>query len=118
LILYLTCVPLQISTLIPSELGPIVHYPCPKELIDDEEETSPSPTRRQASPMAGDAGPSQEEPIAEKPVAAVRRMVRGFGGRMCGIVKRVISRYPSPALRGQLETVPESAATIKLPERK
>jgi hypothetical protein len=63
--------------------------------------------------MAGDAGPSQEEPVAEKPVAAVRRMVRGSDGRMCVIGKRVISRYPSPAIRGQRETVPESATTIK-----
>jgi hypothetical protein len=37
---------------------------------------------------------------------------------MRGIGKRVISRHPSPTLRGQLETVPESAATIKSPEQK
>jgi hypothetical protein len=52
LILYLTCVPLQISTLPPSELGTIIRYPWLKELTNDEEETSPSPTRRHASPMA------------------------------------------------------------------
>jgi hypothetical protein len=37
---------------------------------------------------------------------------------MRGIGKRVISCHPSPALRGQLETLPEFATTIKLPERK
>jgi hypothetical protein len=68
--------------------------------------------------MAGDAGPSQEEPMAEEPVVAIRRGVRGSGMRMCGVGKRVISRHPSPALRGQLETISKSAATIKLPERK
>jgi hypothetical protein len=68
--------------------------------------------------MAGDAGPSQEEPIAEELVAAVRRRVCDSGGRMRVIGKRVISRHPSPALRGLLETMPGSAATIKLPERK
>jgi hypothetical protein len=56
--------------------------------------------------------------MAEEPAAAVHRGVRGSGGCMCRISKRVIFRHPSPALRGQLETVPESAATIKLPERK
>jgi hypothetical protein len=109
---------LQISTLPPSELGPIVHYPRPKELTDDEEETSPSPKRRKASPMAEDVGPSQEELIAEEPVAALHRGVHGSGGRMRGIGKRVISRHPSPTLRVQLETMSESATTIKLPERK
>jgi hypothetical protein len=68
--------------------------------------------------MAEDAGPSQEEPVAEEPAAAVHRCVRGSGGRMCGIGKRVISCHPSPALRGQLKTVPKSAAMIKLPEQK
>jgi hypothetical protein len=109
---------LQISTLPPSKLGPIVRYPRPKELTDDEEETSPSPKRHKASPMVGDAGPSQEEPMAEEAVAAVRRGVRGSSGRMRGIGKRVISRHPSPALCGQLETILESAATIKLPKGK
>jgi hypothetical protein len=32
--------------------------------------------------------------------------------------KRVISRHPSRALRGHLDTVPEHSATINLPERK
>jgi hypothetical protein len=109
---------LQISTLHPSELGPIVHYPWPKELTDDEEESSPSPKKRKASPMAEDARPSQEEPMAEEPAAAVHRWVRGSGGRMRSISKRVISCHPSPALCGQLKTVPESATMIKLPEQK
>jgi hypothetical protein len=109
---------LQISTLPPSELGPIVRYPWPKEHIDDEEETSPYPNKCKASPMAGDAGPSQEEPTAGEPVVAVRRGVRGSGGCMRGVSKRVISHHPSPALHGQLEIVPKSAATIKLPEQK
>jgi hypothetical protein len=56
--------------------------------------------------------------MAEDPVATIRRGVRGAGGCIRGIGKRVISRHPSPALRGNLETVPESSATIKLPERK
>jgi hypothetical protein len=51
-------------------------------------------------------------------VATVHRGVRGSGGRIRGLGKRVISRHPSPALRGHLETVPEHTATIKLPERK
>jgi hypothetical protein len=68
--------------------------------------------------MAEDVGPSQEEPIAEEPATTVHRGVRGSGGRMRGIGKRVISCHPSPALRGQLETLPEFATTIKLPERK
>jgi hypothetical protein len=37
---------------------------------------------------------------------------------MRGVGKRVISHHPLPALRGQLETIPESATTIKVPERK
>jgi hypothetical protein len=108
---------LQISTLPPSELGPIVRYPRPKELTDDEEESSPSPKIHKASPMVEDAG-AQKEPTIEELAAAVHRGVRGSGGHMRGIGKRVISRHPSPALRGQLETVSESAATIKLPEWK
>jgi hypothetical protein len=68
--------------------------------------------------MTEDVGPSQEEPIAEELAAAVCHGVRSSGGCMRGIGKRVISRHPSPALHGQLETVPESTATIKLPERK
>jgi hypothetical protein len=109
---------LQISTLHPSELGPIVRYPRPKELTNDEEESSPSPKKRKASPMAKDAGTSQEEPMAEEPAAAIHRWVRGSGGRMRGIGKRVISLHSSPALRGQLKTMPESAAMIKLLEQK
>jgi hypothetical protein len=62
--------------------------------------------------------PSRGEPMAEEPVATVHRGVRGSGGRMRDLGKRVISRHPSPALRGDLETIPESTATIKLPERK
>jgi hypothetical protein len=56
--------------------------------------------------------------MAKEPMATVHRGVRGSGGRMRGLGKRVISRHPSPALRGHLETVPESTATIKLPKRK
>jgi hypothetical protein len=54
----------------------------------------------------------------EDHVATVRHGVRGSGGRMCGLGKRVISRHPSLALRGHRETVPESTTTIKLPDRK
>jgi hypothetical protein len=56
--------------------------------------------------------------MVDEPVATVHRGVRGAGGRVRGLGKRVISRHPSPALRGHLETVPEHSATIKLPERK
>jgi hypothetical protein len=80
-----------------------------KELTDDEDEASSSP-RRQKVP--------EEENMAEEPVATVHRGVRGSGGRVRGLGKSVISRHPSPALRGHLETVPEHSATIKLPEQK
>jgi hypothetical protein len=114
----LTCIPLQLSSLPPSELSRLVRYPRSKELTDDEEETSASPKRRKSSPVAEEAKPSHEEPVAEEPMATVHRGVRGSGGCMRGLGKRVISRHPSPTLRGHLETVPESTATIKLPERK
>jgi hypothetical protein len=65
-----------------------------------------------------EARPSREEPVAEEPVATVHRGVHGSGGRMRDLGKRVISRHPSLALRGHLETVPESTATIMLPDRK
>jgi hypothetical protein len=68
--------------------------------------------------MAEDAGPSHEDPMAEEPAAPVHRRIRGFGGRMRGIGGRIISHHQSPSLSAQLETVPESAATIQLPERK
>jgi hypothetical protein len=107
---------LQLSSSPPSELSRLVRYPWSKELTDDEE-TSSSPKRRKSLPVAEEARPSREEPVAEEPVANVHHGVRGSGGRMRGLGKRVISRHPSPALRGHLETVPESTATIKLPER-
>jgi hypothetical protein len=61
---------------------------------------------------------AEEENVADGPMAMVPRGVRGAGGRMRGLGKRVNSRHPSPALRGHLDTVPEHSATIKLPERK
>jgi hypothetical protein len=61
---------------------------------------------------------AEKENVADEPVATVPRGVRGAGGRIRGLGKRVISRHPSPALRGHLETVPEHSTTIKLPERK
>jgi hypothetical protein len=61
---------------------------------------------------------AEEETVAEEPVVTVHHGVRGSGGRFRGLGKRVISRHPSPALRGHLETVPKHTATIKLPERK
>jgi hypothetical protein len=61
---------------------------------------------------------AEEEAVADEPVVAVPRGVRGSGGRIRGMGKRVISRHSSPALRGHLDTVPEHSATIKLPERK
>jgi hypothetical protein len=61
---------------------------------------------------------AEEENVADEPMATVHHGVRGVGGRIRRLGKRVISRHPSPALRGHLETVPEHSATIKLPERK
>jgi hypothetical protein len=61
---------------------------------------------------------SEEEVVADEPVIAVPRGVRGASGRVRGLGKIVISRHPSPALRGHLDTVPEHSATINLPERK
>jgi hypothetical protein len=80
-----------------------------KELTDDEDETSSSPERQKVA---------EEEVVADEPITTVPRGVRGAGGRVCGLGKRVISRHPSPALRGHLDTVPEHSATINLPERK
>jgi hypothetical protein len=87
----------------------LVCYPQSKELTDDEDETSSSPKRQKVA---------EEETMAEEPVATVHHGVRGSGGRIRGLGKRVISRHLSPALSGHLETVPEHSATIKLPERK
>jgi hypothetical protein len=92
----------QLSSLPPSELSRPIRYPRSKEFTDDEEEIS-SPKRSKSSPVAEEARPSQEEPIAEDPVATVHRGVRSSGGRMRGLGKRVISRHPSPALHGHLE---------------
>jgi hypothetical protein len=61
---------------------------------------------------------AEEETVVEEPMATVHRGVCGSGGRVRDLGKRVISRHPSPALRGDLETVPEHSATIKLPEWK
>jgi hypothetical protein len=80
-----------------------------KELTDDEDKTCSSPRRQKVA---------EEGNMAEEPVATVHRGVRGSGGHVRGLGKRVISRHPSPALRGHLETVPEHSATIRLPERK
>jgi hypothetical protein len=61
---------------------------------------------------------AEEEVVADEPITAFPRGVRGAGGRIRGLGKRVLSRHPSPALRGHMETVPEHSATINLPERK
>jgi hypothetical protein len=61
---------------------------------------------------------AEEETVADEPSATIPRGVRGVGGRVRGLGKRVISRHPSPALRGHLDTVPEHSATINVPERK
>jgi hypothetical protein len=60
----------------------------------------------------------EEEVVADEPITSVPRGVRGSGGRIRGLGKRVISRHPSTALRGHLDTVPEYSATINLPEWK
>jgi hypothetical protein len=114
----LICVLSQLSTLPLSELSHLVRYPRSKELTDDKEETSSSPKRHKSSPVSEEARPSHGEPVAEEPVSTVGRSVRGSGGRMRYLGKRIISSYPSPALRGHLETVPKSTATIKLPDQK
>jgi hypothetical protein len=61
---------------------------------------------------------AEEETVADEPSATVPCGVRGVGGRIRGLGKRVISRHLSPALRGHLDIVPEHSATINLPERK
>jgi hypothetical protein len=61
---------------------------------------------------------AKEENVTNEPMATVPRGVHGVGGRIRGLGKRVISCHPFPALHGHLDTVPEHAATIKLPERK
>jgi hypothetical protein len=61
---------------------------------------------------------AEEEIVADEPTATVPHGVRGAGGRVRGLVKRVISRHPSPALPGHLDTMPEHSATINLPEWK
>jgi hypothetical protein len=60
----------------------------------------------------------EEELVANEPIMMVPHGVRGAGGRIRGLGKRVISRHPSPALHGHLETVPEHYATINRPEQK
>jgi hypothetical protein len=61
---------------------------------------------------------AEEETVADEPSATIPRGVRGAGGRVRGLGKRVISRHPSSVLRGHLDTVPEHSTTINLPERK
>jgi hypothetical protein len=61
---------------------------------------------------------AEEEVVADEPITAVPCGIRGAGGRIHGLGKRVLSRHPSPALRGHLDTVPEHSATINLPEQK
>jgi hypothetical protein len=61
---------------------------------------------------------AEEGNVADEPTTTVPRGVRGAGGRVRGLGKRVISHHPSPALHSHLDTVPEHSATIKLPERK
>jgi hypothetical protein len=72
-----------------------------KELTDDEDKTSSSLRRQKVA---------EEKTTAEEPVAAIHHGVRGAGGRIRGLGKRVIFSHPSPALRGHLETVPEHSA--------
>jgi hypothetical protein len=54
---------LQINTLLPTKLGPIIHYPRSKELIDDkEEEPSPSQAKKhRVSPAAEEVSQDHEE---------------------------------------------------------
>jgi hypothetical protein len=80
-----------------------------KELTDDEDEASSSPKRQKMA---------EEENVADEPTATIPCGVHGAGERIRGLGKRVISRHPSPALRGHLDIVPKHSATIKLPERK
>jgi hypothetical protein len=99
----------QLSSLPPSELSRLIRYPQTKELTDDEDETSSSPKGQKMV---------EEEVVADKPITVVPRGVRVAGGCIRGLGKRVISRHPSPALRGHLDTVPKHSATINLPEQK
>jgi hypothetical protein len=61
---------------------------------------------------------AEEETVVDEPSATVSRGVHGVGGRVRGLGKRVISRHPSPAPWGHLDTVPEHSATINLPDWK
>jgi hypothetical protein len=67
---------LQISTLLPTDLGLIVHYPRPKELTDDEDEDPvSSPIKKcKASSAAEDVGPSREgeRSMVDEPVTVTR----------------------------------------------
>jgi hypothetical protein len=108
---------LQLPSLPPSKLNQPFRYPRANELSDDEDEI-PSPKRQKSSPIAEEEGPSHGEPMAEKPAATERRFVGVAGGCIRGLGKRIISRRPSPALRGHLETAPEHSATIRLPKQK
>jgi hypothetical protein len=71
------CSFLQINTLIPAELGPIIRYPRPKELADDKEE-EPSPSqekKRRISPAVEEVGSAHEEregEMADEPTAVTR----------------------------------------------
>jgi hypothetical protein len=110
---------LQISTLLPSNLGPVIRYPRSKELTDDEEEQASSPIRKRKDPAAAeDAGPSHKGPTVDEYVATEHREVCGSGGRMRGVGRKILSRHPTPALRAEIDVIPESAATIQLPKRK
>jgi hypothetical protein len=100
-------------------LSPIFCYPWPKELIDDEEDLDSSPIKKRKAHLAmEDTGPAYEEVTTEEPAAPVSRRICGTGGCMCGIGGRIISHHPALALPALLETIPESATTIQLPERK
>jgi hypothetical protein len=61
---------------------------------------------------------AEEGNVVDEPTATVPHGVRGVGGHVRGLGKRVISCHPSRALRGHLDTVPEHSSTIQLPERK
>jgi hypothetical protein len=94
-------------------LSPIFRYPRPKELTDDEEESDSWPIKKCKAPSAAeDTGPTHDEVMAEEPAAPVHRRIHGTGGRMHRVGGRIISRHPTLALHAQLETIPESAATI------
>jgi hypothetical protein len=68
--------------------------------------------------VAEDVEPSCGGVMAEEPVVVTSQGTRGYSGRKRGSGGKILSRHPTPYLRAELDDMPESAATIQMPERK